>query len=154
MRCFPPDDGRAAYPARTEKGDGQTTGKDKMKNKVIDLLEQKQLRWSSSYVDTTGRKFVDLLTDVLWCLDGCHKALEGRRLSVPHVFSEISGFNKPESHAHKRVPMEATRLRTFSTSLFKILPTCSDCYRTKPKVLKRKRSQIQPASKKKQRSTQ
>ena len=95
-------------------------GKDRMKNKVIDLLEQKQLGWSASYVDTTGRKFVDLLTDVLWYLNGCHKSLEGRRLSVPHIFCDISGFNKPESHDHKQIPMEATRLRTFVTCLFSI----------------------------------
>ena len=73
----------------------ERTGKDRMKNKVIDLLEQKRLGWSASYVTTTGRKFVDLLTDVLWYLDGCHKTFEGRRLSVPHIFCDISGFNKP-----------------------------------------------------------
>lgn len=44
----------------------ERTGKDRMKNKVIDLLEQKQLGGSAPYVDTTERKFVDLLTDVLW----------------------------------------------------------------------------------------
>lgn len=87
---------------------------------MIELLEQKKLGWSSSHIDTTGRKFVDLLTDVLWYIDGCHKTLEGRRLSVPHVFTELCGFNKPESHGHKRVPVEATKLRTFATSLLKI----------------------------------
>ena len=103
-----------------EKVTDERTGKDRMKNTVVELIEQKQLGWSASHVDMTGRKFVDLLTDVLWYIDGCHKTLEGRRLSVPHVFSDICGFNKPESHGHKRVPMEAIKLRTFSTSLFKI----------------------------------
>ena len=103
-----------------EKVTDEGMGKDRMKNKVVELLEQKQLGWSSSHIDTTGCKFVDLLTEVLWYIDGCHKTLEGRRLSVPHVFSEICGYNKPESHGHKRVPMEAMKLRTFATSLFKI----------------------------------
>ena len=40
--------------------------KDRMKNKLIELLEQKQLGWSPDCVQTTGRKFVDLVTDVLW----------------------------------------------------------------------------------------
>ena len=91
-----------------------------MKNKIIYLLEQKQLGWSAPYVDTTECKFVDLLTDALWYLDGRHKTFESRRLLVPHIFCDISGFNKPESHGHKQVPMEATRLRTFATCPFRI----------------------------------
>jgi hypothetical protein len=46
-----------------EKVTDRRTGKDMMKNKVVDLLEQKQL---GSHIDTTGHKFIDLLTDVLW----------------------------------------------------------------------------------------
>ena len=98
----------------------ERTGKDRMNNKVVELLEQKQLGWISSYINTTGRKFVDLLTEVLWYIDGCHKTLEGRRLSVPHIISEICGYNKPEIYSHKRVPIEAMKLCTFATSLFKI----------------------------------
>ena len=55
----------------------EQTGKDRINNKVVELLEQKQLGWISSYISTTGRKFVDLFTEVLWYIDGCHKTLEG-----------------------------------------------------------------------------
>ena len=48
-----------------EKVTNKRTGKDRMKNKVVELLKKKQLGWSSSDVDTTGPKFVDLLTEVL-----------------------------------------------------------------------------------------
>ena len=91
-----------------------------MKNKVVELIEQKQLGWSASHFDKTGRKFVNLLTDVLRYVDGCHKTLEGRRLAVPHVFCDVSGFNNPESHGYRRVPMEAMKLRTFASSLFNV----------------------------------
>ena len=97
----------------------EQTGKDRMNNKVVELLEQKQLGWISSYINTTRCKFLDL-TKILWYIDGCHKTLEGRRLSVRHIISEICGYNKPEIHSHKRVPMEAMKLCTFATSLFKI----------------------------------
>ena len=38
----------------------------------------------------------------------------------PVFFSRFSGFNKPESHGHKRKPMEAAKLRTISKSLFSL----------------------------------
>ena len=91
-----------------------------MKNKLIELLEQKQLGWSPDCVQTTGRKFVDLMTDVLWYTDVHAKTLESRSLAIPSLFSDFSGFNKPENHGHKQPPMEATKLRTYSLNLFRI----------------------------------
>ena len=85
----------------SEKVTEERMGKDRMRNKMVELLERKQLEWSSSNVSMTGHKLIDLLTDALWYIDGCHKTLEDCRLSVPHIFSEICGLNKPESHGHK-----------------------------------------------------
>ena len=39
---------------------------------------------------------------------------------LPVFYSRFSGFNKPESHGHKRKPMEAAKLRTISKSLFSL----------------------------------
>ena len=41
--------------------------------------------------------------------------LEGCRLAVPYVFSDISVFNNPGSHGHRRGPMEAMKLHTFAS---------------------------------------
>ena len=49
-----------------EKVEDERTSKDKMKNEVVKLIEQKQLGWSALHIDTTGHKFVNLFTDVLW----------------------------------------------------------------------------------------
>ena len=40
-------------------------GRDRMKNKLFESLEQKQLGWSPDGVQSTGGNFVDHLTDVL-----------------------------------------------------------------------------------------
>ena len=56
-----------------EKVTDERTGKERMKNKVVELIEQKQLGWSASHVDMTVCKFGILLTDVLCYVDGCHK---------------------------------------------------------------------------------
>ena len=58
------------------------------------------------------------MTDVLWYVDGHEKTLASRNIVVPDALTGFSGFNKPESHGHKRIPMEASKLRTFSRDLF------------------------------------
>ena len=97
----------------------ERTGKDRLRNTIIDLLDRKRVGWTAAYVQTTGNRFVELLTDVLWYLDGHTATLEGRRLSVPGLFSDLTGFNKPESHGHTRAPMEASKLCTYSGALFR-----------------------------------
>ena len=94
--------------------------KDRMKNKLIESLEQKQLGWSPDCVQTTGRNFLDLMTDVLWYTDRHAKTLESRGLAIPSLFSDFSGFNKLESHGHKQPPMEATKLHTCNMNPFSI----------------------------------
>ena len=68
-----------------------------MKNKLIDVREQKQLGRNSSYVDTTRCVFVYRVIDVLWCINSCHDALEGHRLSLPYVFIVISELTMLET---------------------------------------------------------
>ena len=86
----------------------------------MDHLDEKKLGWSADVVETTGKKFVGLMTDVLWHVDGHEKTLTGRNVVVPSVFAGFLGLNRPECHGHKRYPMEAIKLRTYSTNLFSI----------------------------------
>ncbi len=103
----------------------EQTGRDRLKNKVVEWLEQKNLGWSTAYVDSYGLKYIELLPEILWYLDGHTKSLEGRSLAIPSLFADFSGFNKPEQHSHKSTPMEATKLRTYSSNLFSISSSSS-----------------------------
>ena len=96
------------------------TSKDWMKNRLIQVLKEKELGWSADCVKTTGVKFVELMADVLRYVDGHGKTLESRSLTIPYLFSELPGYNKPESHGHKRTPMEVSKLYTYSMNLFSI----------------------------------
>ena len=98
----------------------ERTNKDKLKNKFIDFLDEQGLGWSPDAVET-GKKLVDVLTDVLWYIDVHENTLMSRNITIPSLYARFSGFNKPESPGHKRIPMDASKLRTFSQNLLIIL---------------------------------
>ena len=77
------------------------TARDELRNSVIDFLKDSNLGWSAAYVKVCGDRFVEILTETLWYLDGHRSTLDARCLSLPSLFSRFSGFNKPESHGHK-----------------------------------------------------
>jgi len=58
------------------------TSKDRMKNRLIQVLKEKELGWSADCAKTTGVKFVELMTDVLWYVDGHGKTLESTSLHL------------------------------------------------------------------------
>lgn len=60
--------------------------KDWTKNKLVESLEQKQFGWSPDSVQTTGREFLDLMTDVLCYTDWHAKTLESQSLVIPSLF--------------------------------------------------------------------
>ena len=98
----------------------ERTNRDKLKNAFVTLLDEQGLGWSPDSVETTGKKFVDVMADVLWYLDGHEKTLMDRGIAVPSLYAGLSGYNRPESHGHKRIPMETTKVRTLSQNLFRI----------------------------------
>ena len=51
------------------------TSKDKLRNQFIDLLEEQKLGWSNDTVESTGKKFVNVLTDILWYVDGYEQTI-------------------------------------------------------------------------------
>ena len=50
----------------------------------------------------TGTALINVIADCLWYLDGHHETLAGQSCSVPAELTYIQGYNKPESHGHKR----------------------------------------------------
>ena len=46
--------------------------KDELYNHVHAWLEKQELGWTSDIVDSSGKAFINVLTDVFWCIDGHH----------------------------------------------------------------------------------
>ena len=93
------------------------TSKDRMKNRLIQVLKEKELGWSADCVKTTGVKFVELMTDVLWHVDGQGKTQSHNSLPV---FRVIWLQQTRKSWAQAHTYMEVSKLRTYSMNLFSI----------------------------------
>ena len=89
------------------------TARDELENSIINFLKDNNLGWSAAYVKACGDRFVEILTEVLWYLDGHQNTLDARCLSLPSLFSRFLVLTN-QSHGHKRKPMEATKLRTIT----------------------------------------
>ena len=91
-----------------------------MNNKNLDLIGSNQINFSS------GEELVAALTDTFWYVDDIHKTLNDRSHSVPDMFLQFSGYNKPEVHKHNRKTtenMQSSNLKTHSDLLFRICGT-------------------------------
>lgn len=67
-----------------------------LKRDLLIWLEKKEVGWSHDRVSTFGFKFVQILTDTLWYIDGPHQTLQNRACQIPNEFKEFQGYNKPE----------------------------------------------------------
>jgi len=90
----------------------QRTNKHKMYNDAIDLLDSRNLKFSSNAVDNAGTtlatsfdmpqlsstNFVNTLVDILWYLDGHHDTLIKQSCPIPSCFANFVGYNKLELH--------------------------------------------------------
>ena len=56
-------------------------------NKLLELLNSRNLGWSPGIVETTSIKFLKALTDCLWMLDPHHDQFSSRAYIIPEVFS-------------------------------------------------------------------
>lgn len=91
---------------------------------VIDFLEGQGLSWKGSEADGCGKKFVTVLVDCLWYVDGRIHVFEKQGYKLPEFISSFQGYNKPELSKHrKRVAenMSASVIRAHSSSLFTCL---------------------------------
>ena len=99
--------------------------KDKMYNDVLLFVQNKSLKWQSSEISSgTAANCVSVLRDALWYIDRMHDTLNERSCKIPEVFSQFIGYNKPESHKHRKRPcqsMSREELLSHSRSLFACL---------------------------------
>ena len=72
-----------------------------LKRDIIKWLEVKKVGWSTDCV-TLGARFVDVITDTLWYIDGHHDTIRSRACSVPADFNNFQGYNRPELTKHRR----------------------------------------------------
>ena len=57
--------------------EGTLSKKDNFHNHVGAWLEKQELGCTSDVVDSSGKAFINMLTDVFWCIDSHHGSLDG-----------------------------------------------------------------------------
>ncbi len=95
--------------------------KDELYNAIIDWVEEEGLAWSPSIECKTGSNTVHTLCDVLWYIDGHYSTLAERSCTIPVVFHQFSGYNRPDLPKHRKRKvgtMCAETLRSHSQRLF------------------------------------
>ena len=99
--------------------------KDKMYNDVLLFLQNSSLKWHGSEISSgTAARCLSTLRDVLWYIDGMHDTLNERSCRIPAVFNQFTGYNKPESHKHRKRTchnMSRDELLSHSQALFACL---------------------------------
>ena len=74
--------------------------KHKLRNDIIDMLDQNALLFKHGEVSSHGEQLVHSLTDTLWYIDGHHEVFKGQNLTIPNCFDTFCGYNKPEASKH------------------------------------------------------
>ena len=79
----------------------QRNNKDKLYNDVLSFLVSAQLMVQHSEV-LSIKKFISLLRDIFWHIDGHHHVFNERSQPIPSVFNAFVGYNCPEKSKHRR----------------------------------------------------
>jgi len=69
------------------------TNKQKLWNDVIKFLLEKNCKWKSSEVPSSGSSLVQALTDTLWHIDGQHDVFRKQGYTIPAVFDVFMNYN-------------------------------------------------------------
>ena len=80
----------------------ECNSKDRLYNAIVDLLQEKDVAFSSTEVDHVGVNLVRTLQECLWYIDGRHANFEHHSSPIPDVFSRFTGFNVPEKSKHRK----------------------------------------------------
>ena len=92
-------------PSKISSESASKNAKFQRRNAITDWLDTNKLGWSATIVESHGRSFISLLSDVLWHIDGHHSTLRSRSCCVPVMFSGFAGYNRPEKRkGRKRGP--------------------------------------------------
>ena len=96
--------------------------KDLLYNHLLALLEKGNLGWTSDVVESPGKEFVTLRTDMFWYIDGYRVTLVARYCPDFKESVDIQGYNVPVIHKPKKqVNLELAELCTASDRLYSIL---------------------------------
>ena len=66
------------------------------------MLEQNDLVFENSEIDSQGESLVQDLTNILWYIDGYHERLMERGCRIPPLFAEFVGYNVPQLLKHRK----------------------------------------------------
>ena len=66
---------------------------DKLMNELISYLNESELGWSKSIVDTKGNSFVKCLTSVLWHIIYHHDSFKERFIDIPPIFRKYQNYD-------------------------------------------------------------
>ena len=76
--------------------------KDRLYNDTLKFLEVCSIKCSSG-TKTSVEKLVHTLMEIVWYIDGHHHLLSERStVSVPSMFKQFQGYNKPELSKHRK----------------------------------------------------
>ena len=67
---------------------------------------------------------MNLLTDVLWYVDGHHDTLASQSCCMPHLFHSLVGYNVPELSKHRKrasTNLSSSLLDSYSQQLYQCL---------------------------------
>ena len=77
--------------------------KEEFHNAIICFFQNENLTSTPSEVfHGVAGNTVKMLSDVLWYIDGQHSKLSERSCEVPVIFSQFTGYNKPERSKHRK----------------------------------------------------
>ena len=76
--------------------------KQKLRNGIIDMLDQNGLLFKHNEVATHGEELVSCLTETLWYIDGHHDIFKSRSFPIPDCFDTFTGYNTPEASKHRK----------------------------------------------------
>ena len=83
------------------------TKKEILHNDLLSLLEKRGLAWEGREATKgCGIRFVKVLVDLLWYIDGRHHVFENQGCAIPKPFSDFKGYNIPESSKHRKCTCE------------------------------------------------
>ena len=78
------------------------TNKDRLYNDILKFLHDQNLKWKENVI-SSGERFVNLLAQILWYIDGHHHLFDERsNTKLPQIFAQFQNYNKPELSKHRK----------------------------------------------------
>lgn len=95
--------------------------KEELWNAIVLFLNDRNLKWQSKEVTTSGQALVKALVSTLWYIDGHHDVFGQRGFEIPKLFEGFQKYNTPQLSKHRkreRGNLSATEIQTLCNELF------------------------------------